>query len=701
MPTHTFRIRCALSGAAFAALLLAFFRISALSGGQGAVSMSRPGQEDLTFWANHNGLAELDVEGEVGFGDMARILMRRRSNSDRMRALRDRFAFRVQEMAALDTPDLFRVELSDDALVWRSQPKEIVVTRGRIFNLPVVIRNRGSASVQIALRYGSDTPVSGTIPAGSTAGYFLKVIENAPGVRVGQVTLSFGGGAPAEALLRVDVRPTATLRVHLAKPARVYLTAADDLAYAPKGAISRITAMSAEYYFHAEKTFDVELPAGKTLIEATRGIEYELARSTVDLPSGRLTEVILPLRRWRNMAREGWYSSDAHIHANYTAVDHQVITPEDVRLQTLAEDLNNANMMVANSGGSFIHDERYFEGKPSALSRRNYIMYWNEEMRNRGLYGHMCFFNLKTLVRPLYTGFPDSPEGDDYPANYTLAEGAQKQGGAVTYAHPGYAANFEGASARELPVDLALGQIDAMDVLSNNFEDVSMELWYRLLNCGFRLAISAGTDSFTNVADHYTPGGGRVYVHAGQPLDYQQWTRNYKRGRSFASNGPSILYTLDGREPGDEIRMSAGAARKFRLKALVESQIPLDRVEVIVNGKPLVSRSAAGQKRIALDEPIALERSSWVAVRALGPWHRLVLNDAGAFAHTSPVYVYFGDQPISFRGDVRFYIDWVERLIARVKERGRFTTPERLAEVVALFERALGKYRQIEATAAP
>src|SRR5215813_9995840 len=155
MLTHTFRIRCALSGAALAALLLAFLKISALSGGQGAVSMSRPGQEDLTFWANHNGLAELDVQGEVGFGDMARILMRRRSNSDRMRALRDRFTFRVQDMAALNTPDLYRVELSNDALTWVNQPKEIVVTRGWIFNLPVVIHNRGSASARIALRYGS------------------------------------------------------------------------------------------------------------------------------------------------------------------------------------------------------------------------------------------------------------------------------------------------------------------------------------------------------------------------------------------------------------------------------------------------------------------------------------------------------------------------------------------------------------------
>src|SRR5260370_851710 len=136
---RAFQTRCALCGAALLALGLAFVRISSLAAGQAAVSLSRPGQEDLTFWANHSGLAELDVHGEVGFGDMARILMRRRSNSDRMRALRDRFTFRVQDIAALDTPDLLRVELSGDGLVWQSQPKELVVTRGRIFNLPVAI----------------------------------------------------------------------------------------------------------------------------------------------------------------------------------------------------------------------------------------------------------------------------------------------------------------------------------------------------------------------------------------------------------------------------------------------------------------------------------------------------------------------------------------------------------------------------------
>src|SRR5262249_24291203 len=157
-----------------------------------------------------------------------------------------------------------------------------------------------------------------------------------------------------------------------------------------------------------------------------------------------------------------------------------------------------------------------------------------------------------------------------------------KQGGAVTYVHPGMVDQFDGASARELPVDLALGQVDTMDVLSNNDEMPCMRMYYRLLNRGFRLAISAGTDSFTNVADHYTPGGGRVYVHSTGELRYDDWVADYKRGRTFASNGPVIELTVDGKEPGDDIRFPAGSKQQVRVRASLRSQVPVERSELVI-----------------------------------------------------------------------------------------------------------------------
>lgn len=650
-------IRIILASGAAVLLVVAFVR------GQSAVPLSKPGHEDLTFWANHNGLSEIDVEGEVGFGDFARIVMRRRDNALHMRALRDRFTFKIRDAAAIHTPDVFRAVLNQDGLSWKRKPDGIAAADGLIVNVPVVIERAGKDAVPYIAKLDDDRVTV------RYAGHELTAkvaVDRRPLVR-------------AKVLLRENGRPVA---------ARVYITGADGLSYAPKGSVSRIMAMAAEYYFHAQDSFELELPAGATRFEAIRGPEYELTARTIELQPGKRAEITLELKRWEHLARKGWHSGDAHIHANYTAADHQVITPADVRLQTLAEDLNYANMMVANSFGAFLHDTRHFTGGPHALSAPDYLIYWNEEMRNGGLYGHMCFLNLKTLVEPLYTGFRDTPNWEDYPANYTQAAAAKKQGGAVTYAHPGYAATFEGASARELPVDLALGAADAMDVLSNNPEEVATELWYKLLNCGFRLGVSAGTDAFTNVADHYIPGGGRVYARSGAQLDNAAWIQSYRTGRTFASNGPSLLVTVDGRDPGDEMRYS-GPQRTVRVQAAVRSKVPVAAVEVIVNGRVAVKSSA-----LLVDEKVFLERSSWIAARVSGPWDRMILNDTSAFAHSSPIYVYLDGKPIGAAEDLRFYIDWIDRLIARTAKQGRFATGQRRQEVLDLFRRAQEEYRK-------
>ena len=66
----------------------------------------------------------------------------------------------------------------------------------------------------------------------------------------------------------------------------------------------------------------------------------------------------------------------------------------------------------------------------------------------------MCFLGLKKLVEPFYNGFRDTPYWDDYPANYPLAQQVFDQGGAVSYAHPGYDSDFEAAVSRNCPLTL-------------------------------------------------------------------------------------------------------------------------------------------------------------------------------------------------------------------------------------------------------
>ncbi|MBK9170582.1 MAG: CehA/McbA family metallohydrolase [Bryobacterales bacterium] len=687
MPTITTK-RILAGGAGLSLLAAALLNIPEAGAGQGAVPHSRPGHEELSFWVNHHGLIEWNVEGEIGFGDLARMLMRRRSNALAMQALRDRFVFIKPDVETLRTPDLASAEIRDGRPRWVHVPESTMATEGRLLNFPVAVANLNPAPARVRLTLG-DRAVETVVPASSSAGFVLAFRGLDAGTR--RVPLKIEcGGTEAASQAAVTTVQRARLRVRLrdehgrSTAARVYLTAADGLSYAPEGTIHRFAPLPAEGFFHAEDGFEIDLPAGTTRIEAVRGFETRLASREVNLVPGRETEVELKLERWFDGPAEGWFSADAHIHANYTAPVPQVITPADVRLYAHAEDLHYANMMVANSSGAFLHDEALFEGRPHPLSTARHILYWNEEMRNAGAYGHMCFFNLKTLVRPLFTGFTGTADWEDYPPNHDQAAEVQRQGGAVTYAHPGYAPTLEGASARELPVDLALGQIDAMDVLSNNPEEVSTVLWYKLLNAGMRLAVSAGTDAFTNVADHYIPGGGRVYAWLPErKLTAEAWVAAYKRGASFATNGPMLFLDVDGRRPGDTVDLPAPGTVPVRVT--VRSEVPVDRLELIVNGEV---RPAREQQTIRLD------RSAWIAARASGPRHRLTLNDTSAFAHTSPVYVTVGGRSIRSAEDARYWVQWIDGLMARTAQRGKFASEARKQEVLNLFAKARRVYEE-------
>ena len=211
-------------------------------------------------------------------------------------------------------------------------------------------------------------------------------------------------------------------------------------------------------------------------------------------------------------------------------------------------------------------------------------------MRNLRVYGHMAFLNLKEFVHPSYTGWPRTEQPYDYPPNYELALVAKKQGAAVTYVHPG--------ATQEYPVDIALGAAETIDVMCQGDEEKNTADWYRLLNCGFRCGISAGTDCFLNVPYHLLAGAGRVYVQTGPKLTYQGWIDAYREGKSFASNAPLLEFSVDGKEAGAEIRWSSGS-RKVRVKARAVSHVPMKSLEVVVNGQPVFTQKASADGKTA------------------------------------------------------------------------------------------------------
>ena len=301
------------------------------------------------------------------------------------------------------------------------------------------------------------------------------------------------------------------------------------------------------------------------------------------------TELTVPMQPWIDMAARGWYSGDSHVHL-HTGGPIEV-TVADALVAARAEGVNYVNLCASNNVGDDIRDAELITGKPHAASTDRHLLVFGEEMRST-IYGHMQFFGISRLVEPQYTGFDGTPNRHDFPANYVMAAEAVRQGGVVTYGHPMFAgqpfpfdeepAKASGA-ARELPIDAVLGVVHAVDLMSyNSDEGLSAELWYRLLNCGLRLSACVGTDALLDRSTEPL-GGDRVYVKTDGPLTMRSWLDGLKSGRSFVTNGPMPTLEVDGKGPGETCELAA--AGKVRVAATVESYVPFDKIEVIVNGE--------------------------------------------------------------------------------------------------------------------
>ena len=281
--------------------------------------------------------------------------------------------------------------------------------------------------------------------------------------------------------------------------------------YAPHGSLYRMLRGDVHFYTTGQSTFDV--PSGQYLVKVARGPEYPVVRHEVEVSEGKTAIVKIELARWTNQRSLGWYSGESHIHANY-GYGQWYNSPRTMLQQGAGEDLNVCNLMVANSEADGVFDREYFRGAPDPLSTIDTLLYWNEEFRST-IWGHLTLLNLKQLVEPIFTGFDHTTHPHDHPTNADIADLTHDQDGLVNYTHPAHNvkdAYLSAYSAKALPLDVALGKVDSIDVMGSNHV-ATMPLWYGLLNCGFHIPASAGTDCFLNRVRSSLPGQDRVYVY--------------------------------------------------------------------------------------------------------------------------------------------------------------------------------------------
>ncbi len=506
------------------------------------------------------------------------------------------------------------------------------------------------------------------------------------------VSLLTAVGWGADFTLTVEARDGATGRP---VPARFYLVDSAGKHWSPPGAITYVK--GEENHFIAPGRFQVKLPPGEYRLTAERGPEYRAWSGSITARAGEQREIIVPLARWIDLNALGWYSGDLHNHRR----------AEEVPQLLLAEGLNLAPTIT-----DWIWEDAPVSSPPKTseairqLDARHAYSVLDKEVER--LVQGPGAVDLLALRSPIpFAGYRLYPPSDTYTAL------ARAQGGYV---------DAEKIVWRDTAALVALGQVDFAGIVHNHFQRNgveletdewgmipkeraefhtiagmplwAMEVYYRFLNCGFLLPVSAGSASGVKPSPL---GYNRVYVKIRDGFSYDNWFRALKQGRSFATNGPMLFLTVNGQEPGATLAFSQSRPRTLKIHVEASSAGALNRLEVIFKGKTIRTATAPeASGKLALDFEYEIRESGWLAARCF--------EQPGAtirFAHTSPIYVRLGRLSGVVPPDAQFFLDWIARELQYYGHQPEFRDPSHRAAMLAFFNRARAVYSRIAANVRP
>jgi hypothetical protein len=415
-------------------------------------------------------------------------------------------------------------------------------------------------------------------------------------------------------------------------PCRVHFRSPAGVPYQPHGHHNHVTQNLSSWHYdvggdvrlgqrsyaYIDGTCQGWLPRGEVVAEVARGFEYEPLRQTVRIEPGQ-RELTLRIGRVADLAAEGWWSGDSHVH---------FLSTPGAQLEQRGEDLRVVNLLQAQWGALFTNTED-FSGRAGVIDGGGYVTYVGQENRQHAL-GHIILWGLREPVMPWSSDGADEAElGSALDA--TLSDWADRthaQGGTVVAAH------FPNPNG-EPAVLVATGRADAVEMLAQS-NDALLE-YYRYLNCGYRLPLVGGTDKMSS---EVPVGLYRTYARLDEEFSYQAWCRAVRAGRTFLSGGPLLTLSVDGRQPGDTVGLSGPGT--VSVQASVRSIFPLRSLEIVRNGEVVAQVAANGGRQAEISQQLRVDGNSWIACRAFGVDYHLDEWGRRVFAHTSPVYIACG-----------------------------------------------------------
>jgi len=488
--------------------------------------------------------------------------------------------------------------------------------------------------------------------------------------------------------------------------ARISIIGEDGRAYAPHDAwmhaddsFDRSQSAFEPHYFHATGAVDVEVPAERVTVDVMRGFEHRVATQTVEVKAGETSPVTIRLQPLDlPPSRDShWVSGDVHVHMNYGGAYRN--TPSYLVFQAVAEDLPIVQDLVVNKEQR-IPDMGYFRTTPDPASTASNLLLHGQEFHT-SYWGHLGLLHLtRNFLIPDYVGYPNSAAASLFPTNATIADLAHEQQALVGYVHPfdTYPDPAKETLTDELPVDVALGKVDYIEVLGFSDHKSTARVWYQLLNCGFRLPAAAGTDAMANFSSLRGPVGlNRVYVEVPKgALALGPWLENLKSGRTFATNGPLLGFSLGDQPIGGEVKLAAGT-HEVRFKAWLRSIVPVDQLEIICDGKPARDLKLAARRDTADEEgTIPISSTGWCLLQASTDKAVYPVLDQYAYATTSPIYITVDDSKPHPTEDAHYFIAWIDQLIAGAEANKDWNTDAEKATVLEQLSQARKVYVKLQ-----
>jgi hypothetical protein len=363
-------------------------------------------------------------------------------------------------------------------------------------------------------------------------------------------------------------------------------------------------------------------------------------------------------------------SADMHVHMNYGG--QYRMSPEELARDAAAEDLGVIYNLIVNKEQR-IPDIEEFSPAPNRFGE---VTIFQAQETHTSYWGHMALLYLGNgILTPDFASYQHTALASPFPHNGIFARLAREQGALVGYVHP-----FDGSInnlkelrrlTHSLPVDVALGNVDYMEVVSFADHASTAGVWHRLLNLGFRIPAGAGTDAMANYSSLRGPVGiNRAFLRIDGD-DADEIKAAIKSGRGFVTNAPLLGLSVNGVGPGGEIAWNGGTAH---VKAAVRSVVPLDYAELVHNGN-VVAQLELTQGGMSADfaGDVALPGPGWILLRA-GNWSaRVDIQDFYPYGTTNPVWVGQGAR-VGSTDDAAYFMDWIELIIEDVMKRADFNT---------------------------